>query len=109
MIIPLHERTCKQRVEATKPLTRIEILDYLYQLKDWSLSDNSKCIEKYYSTKSFSKGIELVRKVAIIAEEEGHHPEIYLKYAEVKLSFTTHEKGYLTELDFILAARIDLI
>jgi len=43
----------------------------------------------------------------VIAEKEGHHPDIFLGWGKVKLDIWTHNIGGLSENDFILAAKAD--
>ena len=53
-------------------------------------------------------GIDFFNKVAALAEEEGHHPDLHLVgYRNVAIELWTHAVNGLTENDFILAARID--
>jgi 4a-hydroxytetrahydrobiopterin dehydratase len=55
-------------------------------------------------------GIEFFNKVAALAEEEGHHPDLHLEgYRQVAVEIWTHAAGGLTENDFILAAKINQI
>jgi 4a-hydroxytetrahydrobiopterin dehydratase len=42
-----------------------------------------------------------------VAEEQGHHPDIYLSWGKVGLKIWTHKIDGLTESDFILAAKAD--
>jgi 4a-hydroxytetrahydrobiopterin dehydratase len=54
--------------------------------------------------------IEFCRQVADLAESEGHHPDLHLEgYRNVWIELWTHAIGGLSENDFILAAKIDLI
>ena len=53
--------------------------------------------------------MKFVNKVAVLAEEEGHHPDIFISWNTVMLTLTTHALGGLSENDFILAAKIDRI
>ncbi len=53
--------------------------------------------------------MKFVNKVAELAEEEGHHPNISISWNKVTLTLTTHAIGGLSENDFILAAKIDII
>lgn len=57
----------------------------------------------------FMLAIDFVKKVADIAEAEGHHPDIYIFYNLVRLELSTHSVGGLSENDFILAAKINSI
>ena len=59
---------------------------------------------------SFMSGIELVRKVALAAEEDDHHPDIDIRWRRVTFTLTTHDAGgKVSELDLALARRIDAI
>ena len=51
--------------------------------------------------------MEFVNKVAAIAEEEGHHPDLTVSYDSVTVELMTHAIGGLSENDFIVAAKID--
>jgi 4a-hydroxytetrahydrobiopterin dehydratase len=66
-------------------------------------------IEKVFKFKNFKKAMEFVNKVAEIAEEEGHHPDILIEWNKVTLTLWTHAIKGLFENDFILAAKIDEI
>jgi 4a-hydroxytetrahydrobiopterin dehydratase len=55
-------------------------------------------------------GIDFFNKVAALAEDEGHHPDLHLQgYRNVSIEMMTHAVGGLTENDFILAAKINEI
>jgi 4a-hydroxytetrahydrobiopterin dehydratase len=57
---------------------------------------------------SFAEAIAFVNRVAEVAEEANHHPDIFLHgWNKVKLSLTNHSAGGLTEADFVIAARLD--
>ena len=66
-------------------------------------------IEKVFKFKNFKKAIEFVNKVAEIAEDEGHHPDILIEWNKVTLTLWTHAIKGLFKNDFILAAKIDEI
>ena len=57
--------------------------------------------------KNFVEAMAFINKVADIAEEERHHPDIHISYNKVQLTLTTHAIHGLSENDFILAAKID--
>jgi 4a-hydroxytetrahydrobiopterin dehydratase len=52
---------------------------------------------------------DFTNEVGALAEEEGHHPDIQLGWGKVKVSLTTHAVKGLSENDFVLAAKIDLL
>ncbi len=66
-------------------------------------------ISKTYKFPNFVKALAFVNKVGDIAEEQGHHPDIFLTWGKVRIKTWTHKIDGLTESDFILAAKIDEI
>lgn len=64
-------------------------------------------IEKEYLFENFIEALDFTNKVGRLAEDQGHHPDIYLSWGKVKLRIWTHKADGLTESDFILAAKAD--
>jgi 4a-hydroxytetrahydrobiopterin dehydratase len=65
-------------------------------------------IVREWTFADFAAAIAFVNRVAAIAEEANHHPDILLHdWNQVKLSLTNHSAGGLTEADFTIAARFD--
>ncbi|GBF90186.1 hypothetical protein Rsub_03319 [Raphidocelis subcapitata] len=63
-----------------------------------------------YRTKNFVKGLEFLQRIGAVAEAEGHHPDLHLEgWNNVTVVLWSHERGGLTENDFIVAAKIDAI
>jgi 4a-hydroxytetrahydrobiopterin dehydratase len=104
----LTKKKCVPCEGGVKPLTPDEYGAYLRtELSGWHDVDEKK-IEKDYKFKNFQEALDFVSKVGQIAEEEGHHPDIFLhNWNKVKLILTTHAIGGLSENDFILASKID--
>jgi 4a-hydroxytetrahydrobiopterin dehydratase len=76
----------------------------------WELAKDAKRISRSWTVKNFMAGIEFLNKVAVVAEAEGHHPDLHLEgYRNLSIAIWTHAAGGLTENDFILAAKIDQI
>lgn len=86
-------------------MSREEVGRELGALEGWRLEGDR--IVKIYRFKTFMAGVEFVNRVAELAEEADHHPDIYISWRRVTLSLTTHDEGGLTEKDFELARRID--
>lgn len=66
-------------------------------------------LRRQFIFKDFREAIAFVNKVADVAESEGHHPDIYIFYNKVQIDLFTHAVGGLSENDFIMAAKIDVI
>jgi len=64
-------------------------------------------LEKEYIFADFRQALDFTVKVGEVAENQGHHPDIYLAWGKVKLTIWTHKIDGLTESDFILAAKAD--
>ncbi len=77
------------------------------ELDDWSLIDDAHMIAKSFHFKNFKETMAFVNQVAAIAEEEDHHPDMTVSYADVTVELMTHAISGLSENDFILAAKID--
>jgi 4a-hydroxytetrahydrobiopterin dehydratase len=60
-----------------------------------------------FEFKDFAEALAFVNRVGAIAEQEGHHPDLYLAWGRVRVEIWTHKIDGLTESDFILAAKID--
>jgi 4a-hydroxytetrahydrobiopterin dehydratase len=89
------------------PMTEPEIKDYLGQLKlDWKVVDGKKIVHQF-EFKNFKEAMEFVNKIAVIAEEEQHHPDIYIFYNKVRIELTTHAINGLFKNDFIMASKIE--
>jgi 4a-hydroxytetrahydrobiopterin dehydratase len=56
---------------------------------------------------NFRKALDFTIKVGELAENQNHHPDIYLAWGKAKLSIWTHKIDGLTESDFIFAAKAD--
>jgi 4a-hydroxytetrahydrobiopterin dehydratase len=56
---------------------------------------------------TYMDGVSFVGRVAQLAEESRHHPDIHIGWRKVTLRLSTHSKGGLTELDFDLARMIE--
>lgn len=67
-------------------------------------------IVREWRFEDFSEAIAFVIRVAEVAEEANHHPDIFVHgWNKVKLSLTNHSAGGLTEMDFVVAARFDAL
>ena len=104
----LSEQTCVPCRGGVPPLTPDESQRLLSQVDGWSVVDNHH-IEKERTFADFKTALNFVNAVGAIAEEQGHHPDIYLAWGRVRVTIWTHKIDGLTESDFILAAKIDRI
>ena len=82
-----------------------QIQESLQSLTGWELKNGE--IMKLYKFPDFKEAMGFVNRVANLAEEADHHPDIEIRYNKVTLTLSTHSAGGLTEKDFQLARKID--
>ena len=64
-------------------------------------------LERTFAFPDFVQALAFTNKLGALAEEQGHHPDIYLAWGKVGVTIWTHKVDGLTESDFILGAKID--
>jgi len=102
----LAEKTCVPCRGGVPPLNAEEIKQLAPQVNDWNVIKNHH-IEKEFRFPDFKTALDFVNRVGATAEEQGHHPDIYLAWGKARVTIWTHKIDGLTESDFILAAKID--
>ena len=109
MAAPLHEQRCVACKPGSPHLSPEEIEELLGQVDGWTVEepDSHFRLAKVFKFRGFMPGIELVNRIAAIAEAEKHHPDLLVGYGSVTAWLTTHAAGGITQNDFILAAKID--
>jgi len=103
----LTKKKCVPCEDGVSPLTIQEAQNYLKNLNGWKLQNNY--IEKEYTFPTYLDGLNFVYTIGNLAEDEGHHPDIFLGYKKVRIILITHTISGLSENDFIVAAKIDEI
>lgn len=88
-----------------KAYSNKEIEESLKKVPTWSLVEGS--IQRKFKFKDFSEALSFIVRVGLLAEKQGHHPEIFNVYNNVTLNLDTHDAGGITEKDFLLAAAVD--
>ena len=91
------------------PATKEEAELLIQRVKHWKLSADTKQISKNFKFNDFADAMTFANKIAAIAEEEGHHPDLSVGWGRVGIELTTHAIKGLSENDFVLAAKIDKI
>lgn len=75
---------------------------------DWKLNDLGH-LERSFTFKDFLQSMLLANKIAELAEQEGHHPDLHISWGKCGVEIWTHKINGLSESDFILAAKIDAL
>lgn len=102
----LAQKRCVPCRSGALPLKREQIKELYEQLLGGWQVVKEHHLEKEFRFKNFSQALDFVNNVGKIAEQEGHHPDIFLTWGKVGLKIWTHKANGLTENDFILAAKI---
>ncbi len=110
-MVTLHltDKKCVACEGGIPPLTHDEIQKYLPEVPNWSVSGDELSITRDFKFKNFKEAITFANKVGELAEEEGHHPVLTVRWGMVGILLTTDAINGLSENDFILAAKIDKI
>lgn len=86
-------------------LSDTTIQEWISQRKGWSIRDGQ--LAKSYSFPAFRDSIVFVNRVATLADEADHHPDIDVRYDTVHIALSTHSEGGITAQDTSLAEKID--
>ena len=103
----LAEGTCIPCIGGVPPLKGDELADFQQKLRNgWEIIDEHH-LEKEYFFSNYREVLDFTIKIGELAENQNHHPDIYLAWGKAKLSIWTHKIDGLTESDFIFAAKAD--
>jgi 4a-hydroxytetrahydrobiopterin dehydratase len=102
----LADQTCVPCKGGVPPLTTAEIAPLHAQLEDWEVADDKR-LSRTYRFKNFAEAMIYAIRVAAIAEEQAHHPDLYIAWGKVRVEIWTHKIDGLTESDFYFAAKCD--
>jgi 4a-hydroxytetrahydrobiopterin dehydratase len=91
----------------TQKLDESRIAKELARLKSWTRHGDE--ITKTFSFKNFYETMSFVNAVAHIANTLDHHPDMEVGYNKLKIRFSTHSVGGLSENDFVAAGKIDAL
>lgn len=99
---------CRGGVDPLKGKALTEIHDRLSRPDQWQIANEHHLV----STRKFpdfKSALAFVNRVGSLAEEQGHHPDLLLRWGSVEITLWTHAVNGLTESDFILADKIDCL
>ena len=104
----LAEKNCVPCRGGVPALKGPELAALASQLPEWRVVDEHH-INRSFKFKNFRAALEFVNRVGELAEQQGHHPDLFLAWGRVDVTTWTHKINGLTESDFILAAKVDRI
>jgi len=103
----LARERCQACTGSTPTVSPEQLPELLAELDGgWSIGGDR--LRRRFGFPNFAEPFTLATRVALLAEREGHHPDLTIGWGYLLVELTTHVAGGLTRNDFILAARIDL-
>ena len=88
-------------------LSDTEIQAGLANRPGWTLVAGK--LHREYTFKNFIRAFGFMTSVALVAERMNHHPEWFNVYGTVRVDLTTHDVGGISQLDFKLAEKMDVL
>ena len=104
----LLQRKCQPCTGGTKALGAEAVSQLSTEVSTWKVLDG-KFLSKEWTFPDFAEALAFTNRVGALAEEEGHHPDIWFGWGYAKIKIFTHAIKGLHESDFILAAKVDKI
>ncbi|HVB33829.1 MAG TPA: 4a-hydroxytetrahydrobiopterin dehydratase [Patescibacteria group bacterium] len=102
----LAAKTCVPCRGGVPPLKGPALEDLSRQLPTWNIVREHH-LARAFTFPDFRQALAFVDQVGALAEEQGHHPDIYLAWGKAEITIWTHKIDGLTESDFVLGAKID--
>lgn len=84
-------------------LTEIDL--FIRSFPQWKVKDGK--LVRDYSFPDFSSAMSFVNGIAELAESTNHHPDIDIRYNQVRISLVSHDARAITKRDTNMAQRID--
>jgi 4a-hydroxytetrahydrobiopterin dehydratase len=100
-----HDLTNERTPAMPEKLNRESIRGWLNARTGWKRKSNA--LVKEFRFSSFRDSIVFVNRVATLADDADHHPDIDIRYDRVTLTLSTHSAGGITEKDLKLAEQVD--
>mmetsp|Transcript_22773 Transcript_22773/g.57993 ORF Transcript_22773/g.57993 Transcript_22773/m.57993 type:complete len:181 (-) Transcript_22773:513-1055(-) len=106
----LSYKKCDPCEQGGKPLARDETERLQGEVPEWRIAEDNGSISRKWVCSSFKEAFEFAERIAVLAENEGHHPDIHITaYRNVKIVLWTHFLRGLSYNDFLLAMKIDFL
>jgi 4a-hydroxytetrahydrobiopterin dehydratase len=102
----LARERCAEIRTGTPPLTAEEANSLAESVAgEWQVDEGE--IRREFTLQTFNAAFGLATRIALLAEAQGHHPELEIGWGRLVVRLSTHAVGGLSRNDFIMAARID--
>lgn len=88
-------------------LTQPELAALLDEAPGWALRADGLAMERTFRFADFSEAFAFMTRVALLAEQQDHHPEWFNVYNRVEIALTTHDCGGVSARDAKMMRSID--
>ena len=88
-------------------LSEQDILNAITKLNGWEFKNNA--IHKIFTFESYLNGIAFINRLAEIAEENNHHPDMVVGWCKIDVAFTSHDQGGVTTACLDMAKWTELV
>jgi len=102
----LADKKCVPCRGGLPPLRGAELQKLHHSVPKWMVEQEHH-IHREFLFPDFKQALDFVNQIGTLAEEQGHHPDIFLAWGKVGVTLWTHKIDGLSESDFIMAAKID--
>jgi 4a-hydroxytetrahydrobiopterin dehydratase len=108
-MINLAAGQCVPCRKGAQPLTENEIAELMIHIPAWELvtQDDVLRLRRKFKFKNFAEAVAFTNKIAAIADEQDHHPQLIVEWGSVTAQWWTHAIKGLHRNDFIMAAKTD--
>lgn len=102
---------CEVCREGTPMLSDEETIELRRDVHDdWKVEGHEVIrIRRRIKTSDFGESMALAVRIGMLAETEGHHPDLHVHWGRLVVDLTTHAARGLTRNDFVMAAKIDAL
>lgn len=98
--------TCEPCENFGSPLPAERVEELAGDVPDWQVRSGTK-LTRLFRLANFREAFSLATRIALLAEEQGHHPDLAIGWGRLEVALTTHALKGLSPNDFVMAARID--
>ncbi|MEM7357852.1 MAG: 4a-hydroxytetrahydrobiopterin dehydratase [Pseudomonadota bacterium] len=103
----LIDKQCRHYSSKESALSAEEIEKLRSATPAWAYDSSENALVRVFAFDDYYQTIGFVNKVAEIAHQEDHHPQLLVTYNQCRISYNTHTVNGVTENEFICAAKID--
>jgi 4a-hydroxytetrahydrobiopterin dehydratase len=103
----LAKRKCEACAPGTPSLEEAAAAELHAQVDPGWEREGTGLLRREFRFPNFRDAFGFATRVALLAEDQGHHPDMEVGWGRVAVALTTHAAGGLTDNDFIMAAKID--